>query len=129
MQMKIKNQLMKIKNNLIKNQVLIKKIISHVRISSKTKTIVNKISFEYRQYKNVLKKLKKELSLSNHSKNDHEIILKDVNKLKIELIYNISDKQAQILKEYINKNLIKKYIHHSSFKATQSIIFMFKKSE
>ena len=55
---------------------------------------MNKISFEYRQYKDVLKKSKKELSLLNHLKNDHEIILKDVNKLKIEFIYNISEKQA-----------------------------------
>ena len=90
---------------------------------------MNKISFEYRQYKDVLKKSKKELSLSDHSKNDHEIILKDVNKFKIELIYNMNEKQAQILKEYINKNLIREYIRHSSFKATQSIMFMLKKSK
>ena len=55
---------------------------------------MNKISFEYRQYKNVLKKLKRELSLSNYLENDYEIILKDVNKLKIEFIYNISEKQV-----------------------------------
>ena len=84
---------MKIKNNLIENQVSTEKFISHIRINLKTKTIVNKISFEYRQYKNILKKPKKELSLSDYSKNDHEIILKDVNKLKIESIYNMSEKQ------------------------------------
>ena len=109
---------MKIKHNLIKNQTLIKKIISHIRINSKTKTIVNKISFKYRQYKNVLKKSKKELSLLNYSKNDYKIILKNINKFKIELIYNINKKQIQILKKYIDKNLIKKYIYYLSFKAT-----------
>ena len=127
--MKIKSQLMKIKNNLIENQVLIKKVILYVRISLKKKVIVNKISFEYRQYKNVLKEFKKRLSLLNYLENDHEIILKDVNKLKIKLIYNMSEKQAQILKEYINKNLTKEYIRHSSFRTTQLIIFIFKKSE
>ena len=74
MQMKIKSQLMKIKNNLIKNQISTEKIILYIRINSKTKTIVNKISFEYRQYKNILKKFEKELSLLNHLKNDHQII-------------------------------------------------------
>ena len=53
---------------------------------------MNKISFEYRQYKNVLKEFKRELLLSNYLKNDYEIILKDVNKLKIEFIYNMNDK-------------------------------------
>ena len=92
MQMKVKSQLIKIKNNLIENQVLIKKIILYIRINSKTKTIVNKISFEYRQYKNVLKKSERELSLSNYSENDYEIILKNVNKFRIEFIYNINEK-------------------------------------
>ena len=78
---------------------------------------MNKISFEYRQYKDVLKKPEKELSLLDYLKNDHEIILKDVNKFKIEFIYNMSEKQAQILKKYIDKNLIKEYIRHSNFKA------------
>ena len=87
---------------------------------------MNKISFEYRQYKNILKKSDEGLSLSNYSKNDYEIILKNVNKLKIKSIYNINDKQIQILKKYINKNLIKEYIRHSSFKATQSIMFILK---
>ena len=47
MQIKIKSQLMKIKHNLIKNEILIKKIISYIRINLKTKIIVNKILFEY----------------------------------------------------------------------------------
>ena len=92
MQIKIKSQLIKIKHNLIKDEISTKKVISHIRTSSRKKTIVNKILFEYRQYKNVLKKFKKRLSLSNHSKNDHEIILKNVNKLKIKSIYNINEK-------------------------------------
>ena len=79
---------------------------------------MNKISFKYQQYKNVLKKFKKELLLSNHLENDYEIILKNVNKFKIELIYNMNEKQVQILKKYINKNLIKEYIRHLNFKAT-----------
>ena len=82
---KLKNQLIKIKNNLIKNQILIKKIILYIRTNSKTETIVNKILFEYQQYKNILKKSEKGLSLSNHLKNDYEIILKDVNKFKLTL--------------------------------------------
>ena len=92
--MKVKNQLMKVKNNLIKNQISTEKIILYIRINLKTETIVNKISFKYRQYKNILKELKKELSLSNYLKNDYEIILKNVNKFKIEFIYNISEKQV-----------------------------------
>ena len=117
MQMKIKSQLMKIKNSLIEDQILTEKIISYVRINLKTKVVVNKISFEYRQYKDILKKSEKKLSLLDHLENDHEIILKDVNKFKTKLIYNMSEKQIQILKKYINKNLIKEYIRHSSFKA------------
>ena len=91
MQIKVKSQLIKIKHSLIKNQVLVEKIISHIRINLETKAIVNKISFKYQQYKDVLKKSKKELLLSNHSENDYEIILKNVNKFKIELIYNINN--------------------------------------
>ena len=83
---------MKIKHNIIEDQVSLKKVILYIRTSLKKKIIVNKISFEYRQYKNVLKKLEKELLLSNHSKNDYEIILKNINKFKIELIYNMSEK-------------------------------------
>ena len=94
MQIKIKSQLMIIKHNLIKNETSIKEIISHIRTNLRKKIVVNKISFEYRQYKDVLKKSEKRLSLSNHSKNDHEIILKDVNKLRIESIYNMSEKQT-----------------------------------
>ena len=90
--MKIKSQLIKVKNSLIKNQASAEKIILYVQINSKTKAVVNKISFEYRQYKDVLKKSEKELSLSNYSENDHKIILKDVNKFKIEFIYNINKK-------------------------------------
>ena len=55
---------------------------------------MNKILFEYQQYKNVLKKFEKRLSLLYHLKNNYEIILKDVNKLKIKLIYNINKKQV-----------------------------------
>ena len=92
MQIKIKSQLMKIKYNLIKNEAFAEEITSHIRINSKKKIIVNKISFEYRQYKNILKEPKKELSLLNYSKNDYEIILKDINRLKIKSIYNINEK-------------------------------------
>ena len=53
---------------------------------------MNKILFEYRQYKNVLKEFKKELSLLNYLENDYEIIVKDVSKFKIKLIYNMSEK-------------------------------------
>ena len=109
--------MIKIKHNLIENEAFAEKIISYVRISSKKKTIVNKISFEYRQYKNILKEFERGLSLLNYLKNDYKIILKNVNRLKTESIYNINEKQAQILKEYINKNLIKEYIRHSSFRA------------
>ena len=79
---------------------------------------MNKISFEYRQYINVLKEFERGLSLSNHLENDHEIILKNVSKFRIEFIYNINEKQVQILKKYIDKNLTKEYIRYSSFKAT-----------
>ena len=76
---------------------------------------MNKISFEYRQYKNILKKLERGLSLSDYLKNDYKIILKNVSKLKIEFIYNINEN----LKKYIDKNLTKK---NSTLKFQNDII-------
>ena len=83
---------MKTKHNLIEDEVF-KEIISHIRTNSKKETIVNKISFKYRQYKDILKESEKGLSLLNHLENHYEIILKDVSKLKIESIYNINENQ------------------------------------
>ena len=42
-------------------------------------------------------------------------------------MYELNDEKFKILKEYIDKNLIKKYIRHSKSSITQSILFVLKK--
>ena len=55
-------------------------------------------------------KLKNELLLLKHIKNEHEIIIINFFKIKIDSIYKLNDEKFKILKKYIDKNLIKKYI-------------------
>ena len=83
---------MMIKHSLVKDEASVKEVILYVQTSSKREAVVNKILFEYRQYKDVLKKFEEGLSLSNYLENDYEIILKDVSKFRIGLIYNMSEK-------------------------------------
>ena len=90
MQIKIKSQLIYLKNRLIEKETL-EEVISYIQKSSKTKINVTKILIEYRQYKLVLKKSKEGLLLLKHSKNNYEIILKDNSRLRTNSIYSISN--------------------------------------
>ena len=64
----------------------------------------------------MLKKLKEKLLLLEYSKNNYEIILEEDDKLRIDLIYSISEDQVRVYKEYIDKNLIREYIRIFSFR-------------
>ena len=74
-------------------------------------------------------KFENELSLLKHTQNDHEIIITNSFKVKIESIYELNDEKFKILKKYIDKNLIKEYIRHSKSRITQSILFVFKNNK
>ena len=89
----------------------------------------NEISQQYKKFWEVLMKLENKLSLLKHTQNDHEIIITNSFKIKIESIYKLNDEKFKILKEYIDKNLIKKYIRYSKSRITQSILFVFKNNE
>ena len=91
--------------------------------------VTNEISQLLKKFQKVLKKSKEELLLSIHTQKDHEIILTNSEKLKIESIYELNDEKSIILRKYIDHNLIKKYIRHSKFRTGQSILFTFKKSK
>ena len=76
----------------------------------------------------MLKKSKEELFLSTHITKDHEIILTNSKKLKVESIYELNDEQSKVLRQYIDHNLAREYIRHFKFKTKQSIMFVLKKS-
>ena len=91
-------------------------------------SIKNEVSRLFQRFREVLKKSKKELSLSTHITKDHEIILTNSKKLKVESIYELNDEQSSVLRKYIDHNLAKEYIRHFKFKTRQSIMFVSKKS-
>ena len=69
----------------------------------------------------------KDLLFLKHEKWNHEIVLKSGKKFTFGLIYFLSEKELAILKNYLNKNLKKKYIRPSIFSAGYFIFFIKKK--
>ena len=77
--MKIKSQLIYLRDSLIRKKAL-EEVILKVRKNLKEKEItVIKILIKYKQYKFILKDLKKGILLLKYSKNDYKIILKNNN--------------------------------------------------
>jgi DNA-binding MurR/RpiR family transcriptional regulator len=86
-----------------------------------------KLSFkEYRRFKPLFqKKLEKE-ALPKHQFWDHKILLIKKKQLKVQLIYSLSRTELEALREYINKNKVKKYIRESTSPARYLILFILK---
>ena len=127
MQVTIKNQLFKIKKELIgaknvgifarKNQTNCDELATLEFIPPK-----------YREYKNVFKEPERGFPLPKHSENDHEIVLEAPEKLATGLIYNTNEKKTKAFQVYIKKNFKKSYIKHSKSKITQPVMFILKKN-
>jgi hypothetical protein len=65
---------------------------------------LNKLPQEYHGYR-ILFKQPKQYTLLEHSKHDHKIPLKEGTSPAYKKLYQLSEKETPILKEYINKEL------------------------
>ena len=127
MRVKIESHLLNIFKRLIELKRDLNFLTRKWRIKKKI-SIKNEVSRLFQKFREVLKKSKEELSLSTHIAKDHEIILTNSKKLKVESIYELNDEQSNVLRKYIDHNLTKEYIRHFKFKTKQSIMFVSKKS-
>ena len=74
-------------------------------------------------------KLSENQALSEHKSWNHKIsLIKKVTSEKLS-IYQLSLKELQELRDYLNSNLWKKYIQHFTSKAEYSVIFILKKND
>ena len=127
MRVKIESHLLNIFKRLIELKRDLNFLTRKWRIKKEI-SIKNEVSRLFQRFREVLKKSKKKLSLSTHITKDHEIILTNSKKLKVESIYELNDEQSSVLRKYIDHNLAKEYIRHFKFKTKQSIMFVSKKS-
>ena len=127
MRVKIENHLLNVFKRLIELKRNLNFLTRKWRIKKKI-SIKNEVSRLFQKFREVLKKSKRELSLSTHITKNHEIILTNSKKLKVESIYELNDEQSNVLRKYIDHNLAKEYIRHFKFKTKQSIMFVSKKS-
>ena len=65
--------------------------------SYKELAAIDTLSPKYRKYNKILKELEGGLSLSKHLKDDYKIILNELEKLKIDLIYIINEVELKTL--------------------------------
>lgn len=66
-------------------------------ISYKKLTTINTLSSKYKKYSIIFKEFKEDLLLLKHLKDDYKIILNELEKLKIELIYIINEVELKTL--------------------------------
>ncbi len=90
----------------------------------------DKVQFskQYNEYKTLFEK-NEDTILSEHRSWDHEIRLKKDKQSTFESIYQLSSHELEVLKNYIEINLRKKFIKSSQSSARYSILFAFKKNE
>ena len=128
MRIEIESHLLSILKRLTELKKNFNFLIRKWRIKKKL-AVTNEVSQLLKKFQKVLKKSEKELLLSTHTQEDHEIILTNSKKLKTESIYKLNDEESIILKKYIDHNLIKEYLRHFKFRTEQPILFTFKKSK
>ena len=127
MRVKIESHLLNIFKRLIELKRNLNSLIRKWRIK-KELIVTNEVSRLFQRFREVLKKSKEKLLLSTHITKDHEIILTNSKKLKVESIYELNDEQSKVLRQYIDHNLAREYIRHFKSKTKQSIMFVSKKS-
>ena len=66
-------------------------------ISYKKLATINTLSPKYKKYNKILKEFEEDLSLSKHLKDDYKIVLNELEKLKIDLIYVINEIELKTL--------------------------------
>jgi hypothetical protein len=71
---------------------------------TKTSLNLNKLPQEYHRYRILFEQLK-QYTLPKHSKHDHKIPLKEGTSPACKKLYQLSEKETPILKEYIDKEL------------------------
>ena len=128
MRVEIESHLLSIFKRLIEMKKNLNFLIRKWRIK-KELIVTNEVLQLLKKFQEVLKKSKEELFLSTHTQEDHEIILTNSEKLKVESIYELNDEESIELKKYIDHNLIKEYIRHFKFRTEQPILFTLKKSK
>jgi hypothetical protein len=73
-------------------------------MGTKTNLDLNKLLQEYHGYRILFEQLK-QYTLLEHGKHDHKIPLKEGTSPACKKLYQLSEKETLILKEYINKEL------------------------
>jgi hypothetical protein len=71
---------------------------------TKTNSDLKTLPQEYHRYRTLFEQLK-QYTLLEHSKHDHKIPLKEGTSLACKKLYQLSEKETPILKEYIDKEL------------------------
>jgi len=81
----------------------------------------------YAKYENVFSEVEVRY-LSAHEKYDHVIDTNDEN-FSYKFLYNLSDKELQVLQNYLNNILMKSKIQHSVSSVKTSVLFISKKDD
>lgn len=92
-----------------------------------TKEVEIEIPKEYREYAGLFKE-NEATALPKHQPWDHEISIQEGVKLKPGPMFPVSREQEEELRQYIEKNLKKRYIRHSQSPMASPVLFVPKKN-
>ena len=90
-------------------------------------TQVSQLPSEYKDYQEMFGK-EVVVTLPEHQDWDHKILLEDRKKPTHSSIYTLSAKELEALRNYLDKNLVKKFIRLSTSPARYPILFILKKN-
>jgi hypothetical protein len=85
------------------------------------------IPFKYANFENLFRKKKNKEALLKYQLQNHKIPLIKGKTSTALLIYSLSEKKLKTLREYIDKNLIKRYIKCSKLFIRYTVLFVSKK--
>ena len=91
-------------------------------------TTQNILPEKYQQFEKLFSKDKGPEALPKHQPWDHQIPLQEGKQPTFEPVYSCSEKELQALREYLDENLAKGFIHESSSPAGYPILFVPKKN-
>jgi hypothetical protein len=90
-------------------------------------SVLKRIPAAYKEYESLFREAPKDEALPKHQPWDHEIPIEPGKSPTFGPIYQLSEKELGVLKEYIDENLAKGFIRPSTSSAASPILFVPKK--
>jgi len=118
--------------NNIQNQFTVYTLLMMPESGSSTTVIhivseMSTLSWQYNRYADVFSEENAD-KLSSHQDHDH-VIETERHELLYDSLYNLSETELQVLREYLDNILVKKWIQHFISSAEASVLFVLKNEE